>query len=118
MFGEVLKIYDQSYPKEWISWLPLAEFWYNANYHSAISSAPYELVYGQPPPLLSTYLPGSSVVDTVDKSFTARVVAIHMLKHHLKITQNRMKQLADKHRSDRSFEIRDLLSSNHTGSTL
>ncbi|CAH9066939.1 unnamed protein product, partial [Cuscuta europaea] len=35
-------------PKEWAAWIPLAEWWYNTNYHSAIGKTPYEVVYGQP----------------------------------------------------------------------
>lgn len=41
-------------PHMWSKWLPLAEYWYNTNFHSATQSTPYEIVYGQPPPV---YLP-------------------------------------------------------------
>lgn len=34
------------------SWLPLAELWYNTNYHTAIQMTPFEIVYGFPPPIL------------------------------------------------------------------
>ena len=40
-----------SSPKEWSKWLPLAEFWYNTTFHSAIQLTPYEVLYNQPPPL-------------------------------------------------------------------
>lgn len=33
-------------PSEWNKWLPLSEWWYNTNHHSAINSTPYEVVYG------------------------------------------------------------------------
>jgi hypothetical protein len=29
-------------PKKWYSWLPLAEFWYNTLYHSAIGCSPFK----------------------------------------------------------------------------
>ena len=38
-------------PRQWVSNLPLAEWWYNTNYHTALKTTPYEVVYGQPPPL-------------------------------------------------------------------
>lgn len=41
-------------PKTWSKWLPLAEWWYNTTYHSAIRCTPFEVVFGQPPP---THLP-------------------------------------------------------------
>nr|GEW54628.1 putative mitochondrial protein [Tanacetum cinerariifolium] len=31
-------------PKEWVQWLPLAEFWYNRNRHSSTKVSPYEAV--------------------------------------------------------------------------
>ena len=36
---------------EWPQWLPLAEFWYNTNYHTTTHATPYEILYGQPSPL-------------------------------------------------------------------
>ncbi|GJY69865.1 retrotransposable element Tf2 [Tanacetum coccineum] len=38
-------------PKEWVKWLPLAEFWYNTNYHTSTETTPYEAVYCQTPPV-------------------------------------------------------------------
>nr|GEX32799.1 hypothetical protein [Tanacetum cinerariifolium]GEX43638.1 hypothetical protein [Tanacetum cinerariifolium] len=33
-------------PKEWVQWLPLAEYGYNTNKHSSINVTPYELCKG------------------------------------------------------------------------
>lgn len=90
-------------PQEWSKWLPLAEFWYNTNFHTGANATPYEILYGQPPPLHLPYLPGESNVAAVDRSMTARETAIQLLKHHLSRAQNRMKQITDKRRSDRQF---------------
>ena len=30
----------------WVQWLPLAEWWYNTNYHATTKMTPYEAVYG------------------------------------------------------------------------
>lgn len=38
-------------PHTWSKWLPLAEWWYNTTFHSSIKSTPFEIVYGQPPPI-------------------------------------------------------------------
>ena len=45
-------------PYEWGLWLPLAKWWYNSNWHTAIRITPYEVVYGQPPSLHVPYMPG------------------------------------------------------------
>jgi hypothetical protein len=94
-------------PQAWSKWLSLAEWWYNTSFHSAIQSTPFEVVYGQPPPMNLPYLPGESTNLSVDRSLTAREEAIKLLKFHLLRAQNRMKQQADKHRSDRQFSIGD-----------
>ncbi|GJR88425.1 retrotransposable element Tf2 [Tanacetum coccineum] len=92
-------------PKEWVQWLPLAEFWYNTNKHSSIDVTPFEVVYGQTPPLHTPYLAGESVVEVVDRTLQAREAAIEMLKFHLKRSQDRMKVYADRKRSEREFEV-------------
>jgi hypothetical protein len=36
-------------PNKWFRWLPLAEFWYNTAFHTAIGRTPFEALYGHPP---------------------------------------------------------------------
>ncbi|XP_047260185.1 uncharacterized protein LOC124893114 [Capsicum annuum] len=45
-------------PKDWCSYLPLAEWWYNTTYHIAIKCTPYEALYGQKPLIHLSYLIG------------------------------------------------------------
>ncbi|GKA63783.1 ty3-gypsy retrotransposon protein [Tanacetum coccineum] len=92
-------------PKEWVQWLPLAEYWYNTNKHSSISVPPYEAVYGQTPPLHNPYVARESEVETVDRSLQAKESAIGMLKFHIKRVQDRLKKYADLKRSEREFEV-------------
>ncbi|KAI5430623.1 hypothetical protein KIW84_035002 [Lathyrus oleraceus] len=94
-------------PKEWVNWLPLAEWWYNTTYHSAIQATPYEIVYGQAPPLHLPYYPQSTKVEAVDRSFIVREEMIQKLQGNLVRAQARMKRQADKHRSDREFKEGD-----------
>lgn len=96
-------------PHSWSKWLPLAEFWYNTNCHSAIRCTPYEVLYGQPPPLHLPYLPGESSNPIVDRSLAKREEVINLLKFHLMRAQNRMKQHADARRSDRVFQSGDFV---------
>ncbi|GJX99564.1 ty3-gypsy retrotransposon protein [Tanacetum coccineum] len=94
-------------PKEWVKWLPLAEFWYNTNYHTSTKTTPYEAVYCQTPPIHVPYIPGDSRVEEVDRTLQAREEAIKVLKFHLKRSQDRMRNQANKHRTDRQFEVDD-----------
>lgn len=83
-----LKCMISERPQDWITWLPLAEWWYNTSYHTALHTTPYEVVYGQPPPLHLPYLAGTSTVEAVDRSLKTREVAIKMVKFYLQRSQN------------------------------
>ncbi|KAA3469278.1 Retrotransposable element Tf2 [Gossypium australe] len=83
--------------------------WYNPTYHSAIQITHYEALYGQDPPLHLPYLPGASLVATVDLILQHREVMRKVLKFHLTRAQDRMKQIADKRWSERDFQVGDLV---------
>jgi len=96
-------------PHEWYEWLSLAEWWYNTTYHSIIRSSPYEVVYGQQPTLYLPYFSGESTIELVDRSLQKREEALKLIKFHMQRAQNRMTHQADKHKSDRTFEIGDMV---------
>ncbi|GJX64111.1 reverse transcriptase [Tanacetum coccineum] len=68
-----------------MKWLSLAEWWYNTNHHSTINTTPYEIVYGQIPPIHVPYVGGDNRVESVDRTLTARKEAIET---HLKYTMS------------------------------
>ncbi|GKC55705.1 retrotransposon-related protein [Tanacetum coccineum] len=90
-----------------VKWLPLAEFWYNTNYYTSTKTTPYEAIYCQIPPIHVPYIPGDSRVEEVDRTLQEREEAIKVLKFHLKRSQDRMRNQANKHRTDRQFEVDD-----------
>lgn len=75
-----LRCMSSQEPKVWCKWLPTAKWWYNTTYHSSIHMTPFEAVYGQPPPIHLSYLPGESSVATVDRSLLRREQILKMLK--------------------------------------
>lgn len=94
-------------PTSWERWLSLAEFWYNTNFHSATQTTPFMALYGYAPPLHVPYVPRDSSVAAIDEDMCARESIIKLLKTALNNARNKMKQLADLHRSDRSFAAGD-----------
>lgn len=50
---------------------------------------------------------GESKVEAVDRILVAREEAIELLKFHLKRAQDRMRSQADKHRTDRVYDVDD-----------
>eukprot|EP00253_Pinus_taeda_P029747 PITA_29747 len=58
-----LKCFTLEKKHQWVQWLPLAEWWYNTNYHATTKMTPYEAVYGQLPPSPTSYILGCSKAD-------------------------------------------------------
>ena len=57
-----LRCFASEKKNQWAQWLPIAEWWYNTSYHTATRMTPFEVVYGQKPPTVLSYLPGVSKV--------------------------------------------------------
>jgi hypothetical protein len=68
---------------------------------------PFEVVYGQKPPSILSYLLGISKVQAVDQTLTVREAILHTLKENLVMVQNHMKQQADQGHSECQFEEGD-----------
>nr|GEY99751.1 hypothetical protein [Tanacetum cinerariifolium] len=66
-------------PKDWVKWIPLAEYWYNTYFHSSIKITPYKVVYGQPPPLHIPYMAKDSAVKAADRTLQAKEQTIQLL---------------------------------------
>ncbi|GJX25981.1 retrotransposable element Tf2 [Tanacetum coccineum] len=98
-----LRCMTREKPKEWTQWLALAEFWYNTKFHSCTKTTPFEIVYGQTPPQYVTYKARECRVEAMDRTLVERNQAIQLLQFYLKRAQDKMKSMADKHRSEREF---------------
>ena len=64
-------------------------------------------LYGYHPPSITSSLKEKSKVQVVEYHIEHQQQVIQLLKDNLTMAQNRMKQQADQHRSERSFEIED-----------
>lgn len=105
MFGD-LRCFVHAFPKKWSSWLSLAEFWYNTSYHSALNKTPFVVLYGHEPRQLGLDIENCQVPN-LDEWLQDRSLMQQLLHQHLLRAQKKMKQSADKHRTDRSFSVGD-----------
>nr|GFB69692.1 reverse transcriptase [Tanacetum cinerariifolium] len=85
----------------------ILNFGINTNYHTSTKTTPYEAVYFRTPHIHVPYIPGDSRVKEVDRTLQAREEAIKVFKFHLKRSQDRMRNQANKHRTDRQFKVGD-----------
>jgi transposase InsO family protein len=69
---QYLKAFASDKPQQWVDWLPLAEFWFNTNYHTSTHTSPFEALYGYPPPTLMEYIPGTTKVEAVEDHLSQR----------------------------------------------
>ena len=64
-------------------------------------------LYGYQPPSITSYLRENSKVQEVEHHIEHQQQVLQLLKDNLVLAQNRMKQQADQHRSERSFDVGD-----------
>jgi len=101
-----LRCFSQLQPTGWHKWLPLAQWWYNTTTHSTLKMTPFEALHGYKPPILPISW-GSNQVATIDEYLSQRQWMNQTLKQELASARNRMKQYADKRRTERVFSVGD-----------
>ena len=104
-----LRCFANACPTKWSSWIPLAEFWYNASTHSATGFSPFEALYGAPPRHFGISVFDDVVVPELSSWLQNRHAIGELIKQHLARAKLRMKRQADKHRSERSFQVGDMV---------
>lgn len=91
----------------WGKFLMWAEWSYNTSCHSGTGKSPFEITYGKPPPNIPKYIGSSNAieVDAVDEFLTTRDTMIASLHKKLQKAQDSMKQFADEHCRNISFQV-------------
>jgi hypothetical protein len=56
-------------PRDWLRWLPWAEYIFNTAFQSSLRDTPFRVVYGRDPPSLRSYEQGATRVPTVGQDF-------------------------------------------------
>ena len=92
-----LRCFVSGHPSHWAKWIPLCEYWYNTNWHSATGKTPFEIIYGHSPRHFG--LAPDDTIQSVDLQqwLSHRSVVMDSVKQHLLRAQQRMKHQADKH---------------------
>lgn len=96
-------------PKQWIKWLPLAELWYNTSYHTSLKCTPFEALYGYKPPQICEFSIPNTLSSEAQITLENREQMIQKLKENLLQAQNRIKFYADMKRTERQFDVGDMV---------
>ena len=70
--GQYLRAFATDKPSAWVEWLPLAEFWFNINFHTSNKLTLFKALYGYSPPRLLDYIPGITLVGDIDEHLKSR----------------------------------------------
>ena len=94
-------------PRDWLDWLPWAEYCYNTSFHSALRTSPFTVVYGRSPPTLLPYQQGSARTDTVDTLLANRDAFLIEVRARLLQAQEYARRHYDAHHRALEFAVRD-----------
>ena len=109
VLNKCLEAYIRSFiigkQNKWLQWLPLAEWWYNSNYHMSAKMTHFQALYGYEPPRWKEIAQGDAKILAIKRQLEENQRVMQVLKDNLTMVQNRMKQQADQHRTEREFEV-------------
>ncbi|KAD3068716.1 hypothetical protein E3N88_36596 [Mikania micrantha] len=100
-----LRCFAVDQARNWATWIPWAEYWYNSTFHGSTGTTPFEAVYGRRAPSVLQFVPGELRVEKVAQKLRDRDEALKQLKLHLANAQGSMKYHADKKRREVTFEV-------------
>lgn len=67
-----LRCFTGDRPRQWLQWLPWAEYVYNTAYQTSLRDTPFRVVYGRDPPTIRSYEPGETRVAAVARNMEER----------------------------------------------
>jgi hypothetical protein len=102
-----LRSFVHACPSKWLSWLSIAEYWYNSSYHSSLGRTPFEVLYGHLPRHFGITLNDTPVSGDLQDWLNDRELMVRVVRQHLLRAQQRIKAQADKNRTDREFNVGD-----------
>lgn len=100
-----LRCFINSQPKQWSKWLPLCEFWYNTNWHSALGNSPFEVLYGHAPRYFGLTADDSLPMSDAQQWINQRASIQDAVRQHLLRAKQRMKSQADKNSTERDKDM-------------
>jgi hypothetical protein len=100
-----LRCFTGDRPRQWLRWLPWAEYTYNTAYQSSLRDTPFRVVYDRDPPTIRSYEPGKTRVATVAQE--ERAAFLNDIRYRLEQAQAVQKRVYDQHHRPVSFQVGD-----------
>jgi hypothetical protein len=104
---QILRGYVHPLHDDWATWLPIAEFAYNSQYHSSTHASPFYANYGFHPTAPSALtLPSSTSPTAVSYFEHLRDIQVSIARE-LELEKAQQAEQANRHRRDLKFQIGD-----------
>lgn len=87
----------------------LGEHCYNTTYHISIGMTPFKALYGYDAPYFIDRIFGDSKAPLAKDWIQESQEILRALKENIQVAQNLLKMYADQHRTERNFELADLV---------
>jgi hypothetical protein len=94
-------------PRQWLRWLPWAEYLFNTAYQMSLRDTPFRVMYGHDLPSIRSYELGETRVAAVAKSMEEREEFLADVRYRLEQAQATQKQHYDKVHRHVSYKVGD-----------
>jgi hypothetical protein len=92
-----LRCFTSDRPRQWLRWLPWAEYIYNTAYQSSLHATSFRVVYSRDPPSIRSYEPGETRVAVVAQEMEECVAFLDDVCYRLQQAQESQKRAYDQH---------------------
>jgi hypothetical protein len=94
-------------PRQWLRWLPWAEYLFNTAFQSSLRDTPFCVVYGRDPPSIRSYEPGDTRVPAVAKTMEERAEFLADIRCRLEQAQAIQKKYYDRNHRPVTYQVGD-----------
>jgi hypothetical protein len=82
-----LRCFTGDRPRQWVRWLPWAEYVDNTAYQTSLRDTPFKVVYGRDPPTIRSYERGETRVAAVARNMADRAEFLADVHYRLEQAQ-------------------------------
>jgi len=104
-----LRNYISGQQRAWVKWIHLGEYCYNTTYHMSIGMTPFRALYGYDALSFADVMFGDSRAPKAKDWIQENQDILRVLKENIQLAQNQQKMYADRHRTERNFEMGDVV---------
>lgn len=102
-----LRCFTGDRPRQWLRWLPWAEYTYNTAFQSSLRDTPFRVVYGRDPPTIRSYEPGDARIPAVAQEMEERAAFLDDVRYRLHQAQESQRRAYDQHHRRVIYQVGD-----------